>query len=132
MSLTTRESYSLIKEVMSWEDFPLEKRLNCLKSTKQTLRQKLKPLEKDPFDPVFHVSDEYPYGGHYYSKEFFDTTFTDEEKSIFIEENWEHIPYYPWDCSHQRFSMRIEICNFKEPNSFGAMSCVYHFYGIDC
>lgn len=66
----------------------------------------------------------------YYIKEFFITPFTEQEKEEFINEQWQHTGY-AFDCTGRPFTTSIRICNFKEPNSFGAMSVVYHFMAID-
>ena len=126
--MTIRQRYELIKYVMEWSEFPLEKRLKGLEQTKRELRKMLRPLKVDPFEETIHYRDEY--GDSYYIKEFFDVPFTEEEKKEFIESQWQRI-CSPYDCTGLCFSTSIRICNFKEPNSFGAMSVVYHFLSRD-
>ena len=126
--LTIQESYEWIKIIMECEEISLEKRLKALESTKQNLRRRLKPLDTDPFKETYHYRDEY--GESYYIKEFFDEPFTEEEKEEFIEDQWRRIRS-PYDCTGLSFTTSIRICNFKEPNSFGAMSVVYHFLSLD-
>ena len=88
----------------------------------------MKPLNTDPFEETCYCRDEY--GDSLYTKEFFNTPFTDEEKDEFIEDQWQRI-CSPYDCTGKLFTTSIRICYFKEPNSFGAMSVVYHFLSRD-
>lgn len=128
MAFTIRQSYDFINEVMEMEEFSLERRLKILENVKRDLRRVLKPLDTDPFKETYHYQDEY--GESYYIKEFFDMPFTEEEKEEFVKDQWRRI-YSPYDCTGKSFTRCIRICNFKEPNSFGAMSVVYHFLGLD-
>ena len=126
--MTIKQRYELIKYVMEWSEFPLEKRLKGLEQTKRELRKMLRSLKVDPFEETYHYRDEY--GDSYYIKEFFDMPFTEEEKIKFIESQWQRI-YSPYDCTGLSFTTSIRICNFKEPNSFGARAVVYHFLSRD-
>lgn len=126
--MTIKQRYELIKYVMEWNEFPLEKRLKGLEQTKRELRKMLRPLKVDPFEETIHYRDEY--GNSYYIKEFFDVPFTEEEKKEFIENQWQRI-CSPYDCTGLCFSTSIRIFNFKEPNSFGACAVVYHFLSRD-
>lgn len=128
MMLTVKQSYELIKYVMEWSEFPLEKKLKGLEYTKRELRKMLKPLNVDPFEETYHYKDEY--GDSYYIKEFFDVHFTDEEKEEFINDQWQRI-HSAYDCTGKCFTTSIRVFNFKEPNSFGARSVVYHFMSRD-
>lgn len=128
MSFTIRQSYEFINEAMEMTEFPLERRLKILEKTKRYLRKSLRPLNTNPFSETYHYRDEY--GESYYIKEFFDEYFTEEEKEEFIEDQWRRI-YSPYDCTGLAFTTSIRICNFKEPNSFGAKSVVYHFLSLD-
>lgn len=125
---TVRQSYELINDVMQMKEFPLECRLKILKNIKHDLRKVLKPLDTNPFKETYHYEDEY--GEGYYIKEFFTEPFTEEEKEMFIKNQWRYI-HSLYDCTGKPFTKSIIICNFKEPNSFGAMSVVYHFLGLD-
>lgn len=126
--LTVKQSYELIKYVMKWSEFPLEKRLKSLEYTKRELRKMLKQTNTDPFKETYHYRDES--GESYYIKEFFNFNFTEEDKEEFIESQWQRI-HSPFDCTGRSFTTSIRICNFKEPNSFGAKSVVYHFLSLD-
>lgn len=128
-----RKEYLLIKWIMdSPESKSLglthEQKLKFTRYSKEKIRQYMKPLNTDPFEETFHYSDEY--GGYFYSKEFFRHPFTEEEKEEFIKDQWIYVNS-PYDCSGQILTRSISVCNFKEPNSFGAMSCVYHFMARD-
>lgn len=123
-----KQYYIIIKWIMEDDNLTLEQKLKHTKEFKRDIRRICRPLKVDPFEETTHSQ------GHlesYYIKEFFDVPFTEEEKEEFIKEQWRHINC-PWDCTGLAFTQRIEICNFKAPNSFGAMSVVYHFLGIDC
>ena len=120
--------YELVKWIIEDSDLTQEQKLKLTRDIKKDIRKIMKPLNTDPFDPVYHYND--TYFDSYYIKEFFGSTFTEEEKKEFIEDQWRRI-CSPYDCTGQTFTQRIVICNFKEPNSFGAMSCVYHFLGLD-
>lgn len=125
--MTTKETYRFIHDVMEMDDFPLETRLKILEQTKRELRRRQKH-KINPFEETYHYrGDDWE---SYYSKEFFHSTFTEEEKEEFIESQWIRI-YSPYDCTGRKFTTSIRICNFKELNSFGAMSCVYHFFSLD-
>lgn len=126
--MTARETYRFIHDVMEIKDIPLESKFKILEQTKRELRRNLKPIDKNPFDESYHYRDNC--WDSYYIKEFFHSTFTDEEKIEFIDDQWRRINS-PWDCTGLAFTTSIRICNFKEPNSFGAMSCVYHFLSLD-
>lgn len=128
--MTLRDKYKLIKWVMEEDDvnMKLEKKLNIVKPFKKEIRQCMKPLNTDPFEETYHYRDEY--GESFYSKEFFKYPFTEEDKEEFIKDQWQYI-YSPYDCTGLRFTKYIRIFNFKEPNSFGARSVVYHFMGLD-
>lgn len=128
MLLPIRKTYSIIREVMNDDDLTLEQKLKFTKIFKQDLRKVLKPLNINPFEETYHYTDEC--GESYYIKEFFDEPFTEEEKEEFIKDQWRRI-YSPYDCTGLAFTQSIRICNFKEPNSFGAMSVVYHFLALD-
>ena len=126
--MTIRQSYELIKYTMEWKEFPLEKRLKGLEHTKRELRKMLRPLKIDPFKETYHYGDEC--GDNYYIKKFFDMPFTEKEKKEFIENQWQKI-YSPYNCTGLSFTTSIRICNFKEPNSFGARAVIYHFLSRD-
>lgn len=126
--MTTRQKYELIKFVMETDGMCIEKKLNIAKPFKKEIRQCMKPLNTDPFSETYHYRDEY--GESFYIKEFFKYPFTEKDKEEFIEDQWQHI-YSPYDCTAMRFTKSIRIFNFKEPNSFGARSVVYHFMGLD-
>lgn len=124
-----REKYKLVKWVMKdCNDLDLEKRLNIVAQTKREIRQCMKPLNTDPFAETYHYKDEY--GDYFYTKEFFECPFTEEDKEEFIKEQWQHI-YSPYDCTGLNCTKSIRIFNLKEPNSFGARSVVYHFMAKD-
>lgn len=126
--MTLKQKYELIKFVMETDDMNIEKKLNIVKPFKKEIRQYMKPLNTDPFVETYHYRDEY--GESFYIKEFFEYPFTEEDKEEFIEDQWRRI-YSPYDCSGLSFTQSIRIFNFKEPNSFGARSVVYHFLSLD-
>ena len=128
--MTLRQKYEFIRDVMNFDDIPLnrQKKLNIVKETKREIRRLMTPLNTDPFEETYHYRDN-NYDS-YYIKEFFDSAFTEKDKEEFIEDQWRRI-YSPYDCTGLAFTTSIHICNFKEPNSFGAMSCVYHFLSYD-
>ena len=79
-----RKKYELIKWIMEdCNEFDLKKRLNIAAPFKKEIRQIMKPLNTDPFEETCHYRDEY--GESFYTKEFFDMPFTEEEKEEFIE-----------------------------------------------
>lgn len=123
-----KESFEFINLIMSTTDLSLQQRLNITENEKRNLRRKLKPFDTDPFKETYHCRDER--GESYYIKEFFDKPFTEEEKEEFVENQWRRI-HSAYDCTGLAFTTSIRICNFKEPNSFGAMSVVYHFLALD-
>ena len=123
-----KESFEFINLIMSTTDLSLQQRLNITENEKRNLRRRLKPFDADPFEKTYHCRDES--GESYYIKEFFETPFTEEEKEEFIEDQWRRI-HSAYDCTGLAFTTSIRICNFKEPNSFGAMSVVYHFLALD-
>ena len=128
-----RKEYFLINWIMNSPEskslgLTREQKLKFTKYSKEQIRKYMKPLNTDPFAETYHYRDEY--GESYYTKEFFKYPFTEEEKEEFIEDQWRRINS-PWDCTGMVFTTSIRICNFKEPNSFGAMSCVYHFLSRD-
>lgn len=134
MPLTEREYYKFIKDFMESDDIQmtLKQKHRFLEFEKRNHRQAIKfrnTRKADPFRETFHYRPDCD--DSYYTKEFFDEKFTDEEKEEFINDQWRHINS-PYDCTGMTFTQRIVICNFKEPNSFGALSVVYHFLGIDC
>lgn len=126
--MTIHQMYSFVKFIMEDSDFTLEQKLRATKDLKRDIRRIMKPLNTDPFEEIWHYRDEY--GDSCYTKEFFDVTFTEEEKEEFIKDQWRHI-YSLYDCTGKLFTTSIRVINFKEPNSFGAKSCVYHFMSRD-
>ena len=126
--MTINQMYSFVKWIMEDSDFTKEQKLKATKDIKKDIRRIMKPFNPDPFEETYHYRDDY--GERFYIKEFFDYTFSEEEKEEFVKSQWQRVNC-PWDCSGQRFTTSIRICNFKEPNSFGAMSCVYHFMSLD-
>ena len=126
--MTTRELYRTINFIMNDCDIaemPREKRLKIAESFKREVRQRNKHSEED----VIHFGGK-NYGDSFYSKEFFDQPFTEEEKEEYIDSNWIRINS-PLDCTGLKFTNAIYIFNFKEPNGIGARSVVYHWYGLD-
>lgn len=126
--MTMHQMYDFVRWIMEDSNFTLEQKLRATKDIKRDIRRIMKPLNTNPFDETYHYRDEY--GDSCYTKEFFEYPFTDEEKEKFIENQWQTI-HSAYDCTGLMFSTSIRICNFKEPNSFGAMSCVYHFMSRD-
>ena len=126
--MAIEQKYKLVKWIMENDEFELAQRLKIAAPFKREIRYIMKPFNTDPFEETCHCRDEY--GESFYTKEFFEYPFTDEEKEKFINDQWRHINS-PYDCTGMAFTQRIVICNFKEPNSFGALSVVYHFLGID-
>lgn len=134
--MTIKKKYEFIKWVMESDEIEMtrKQRLKIAREFKRDIRKILKPMGKyNPFEENVYYSynDTNLADGKYYTKEFFKFSFSEEEKEEFIKEQWRHINC-PWDCTGKTFTQRIAICNFKAPNSFGAMSVVYHFLGIDC
>jgi hypothetical protein len=120
--------YSFVKWIMEDSDFTQEQKLKATKDIKRDIRRVMCPINTDLFEETVHYRDEY--GESCYTKEFFEQTFSDEDKEEFIKDQWRHI-CSPYDCTGLRFTTSIRIINFKEPNSFGARSVVYHFMGLD-
>ena len=127
--MAIKKKYELIKWIMEeCEEFDFKKRLDIVAPFKKEIRQIMRPLNVDPFEETYHYRDDY--GESYYIKEFFEYPFTEEDKEEFIEDQWRRI-CSPYDCTGLAFSTSIRIFNFKEPNSFGARSVVYHFLSRD-
>jgi hypothetical protein len=68
----------------------MKKRLKCAKAFKRKAREELKRLNSRTDD--IHYSED---GEHCWWKEYFDSSFTEEEKQEFIKDRWVHI-YEPW------------------------------------
>lgn len=127
--MSTKQKYELIKWIMEeCKEFDLKKRLEIVAPYKKEIRAHIKSTSFDPFEETYHYRDEY--GDSYYIREFFEYPFTEEDKEEFIEDQWRRI-CSPYDCTGLSFTTSIRIFNFKEPNSFGARSVVYHFLSRD-
>lgn len=125
--MSLRSDFSVVHWIMNTESLPLsrEQRLKSTENMKRSIRQSLSCKDTRP---KYHYRDEC--GESFWFKEFFNTPFSEEEKEEYIENEWRHI-YSPWDCTGQVFTTDIKIINFKEPNSLGKMSVVYHFMALD-
>ena len=118
-----RESFSIINDIMNMENFSYEKRLKCAEAFKRKAREKLKRYNNREDD--IHYAE---HGESCWWKEYFDESFTEEEKQEFIEDRWVHI-YEPWSPTGKWFTKHIVVCNVD--TSFGAKSVAYFFMGLD-
>lgn len=122
-----RQDFDFVHWVMNESELnvPLATRLDITKNIKRKIRNL---LARNDHSPKFHYRDDS--GESFWFKEYFNTTFSDEEKEEYIENEWVEINS-PYDCTGRAFSTSIKIINFKEPNSLGKMSVVYHFMALD-
>ena len=116
-----REKYSFIRGIMEIESIPREKKLAALKQTKIELRRMLKRESRN----IYWNGKDFDYC---WTKEWFDSPFTEEEKQEYIEDNWIRINS-PYDCTGKWFTSRIVVCNVN--TSFGAKAVAYHFMSLD-
>ena len=119
-----RKSFSIINSIMSMEDYSYEKRLKFAEPFKRKAREELKRLN-NRVDYIHYPTED---GESCWWKEYFDYTFTEEEKQEFIEDRWVHI-YSPYDCTGKWFTSHIAVCNLN--GSKNGKAVAYFFMGLD-
>lgn len=124
-----RKEISFLRELMTIQvegySPSRQQRLKSVENFKKRVREKLKRYNNRSEEDKIHYSED---GESCWYKEWFNYTFTEEDKKEFVEDNWVHINL-PWSPTGRWFTSHIAICNVE--TSFGAKSVVYHFMGLD-
>ena len=121
-----RNEISLLKALMEIKvekEVSRQQRLKSVENFKKRIREKMKRYNNREED-VHYNKD----GESCWWKEYFNESFTEEEKREFIEDSWQHINL-PWSPTGQWFTSHIAVCNVE--TSFGAKSVAYFFMGLD-
>ena len=123
-----RSDISLLNSLINLEiesyDISRQQHLKSIEGLKKLVRKKLAEYN-NKIDNRHFASD----GESYYYKEWFDYSFTEEDKQEYIEDNWVHINL-PWSPTGKWFTSHIVVCNVN--GSKNGKAIAYHFMGLDC
>lgn len=127
-----RSEISILRVITHWletqrPDLTHEQVLKAIEKHKKRIREKRANIYKR--DEEREIIIQYDKDGEgWITKEWYDFTFTDEEKKEYIEDHWQRINC-AWDCTGLVFTRWISIFNVE--TSFGGRSVVYHAKGLD-
>lgn len=121
-----RQEFSLLKDLMEIKiakGVSRKQRLKSVENFKKRIREKLKQYNE--VDDIHYSED----GESCYYKEWFNYSFTEEDKQEFIEDSWVHINF-PWSPTGQWFTRNIVVCNVN--GSENGKAVAYIFMSLDC
>ena len=115
--------YALLTLEVPNHEISYDKKLKMTEPVKRKIRENLK-IYNNREDNIHYSED----GESCWWKEYFDSTFTEEEKQEFIEDRWVHI-YEPWSPTGKWFTRHIAVCNLN--GSENGKAVAYFFMGLD-